>query len=84
MRTIVPALAAVMALAAVPAGAQDGAFARVLQCKNQDARVELYLPAAVAHAGNDWQALETPTTAYYALDFRAPARASRWNRCVSP
>ena len=68
MRTILPALAAVMALAAMPVGAQDGAFARVLQCKNQDAQVELYLPAAIAHAGNNWQALETRTTAYYVLD----------------
>jgi hypothetical protein len=68
MRKIGLALAAVMALAAVPAGAQDGTFTRVLQCKNQDARVELYLPAALAHTGNDWRALETPTIAYYALD----------------
>lgn len=57
-------------LGLVPASssAQEGTFTRVLQCKNQDARVELYLPTAIAHGGNDWQALEKTTPGYYALD----------------
>jgi hypothetical protein len=62
------ALAAVAALSTVPAWAQDGAFARVLQCKNENARVELYLPDAIAHGGNDWRALEKTTAGYFALD----------------
>ena len=54
----VPSLIALIALAPTSSSAQEGAFARVLQCKNQDARVELYLPTATAHAGDGWQALE--------------------------
>jgi hypothetical protein len=62
------ALAAAMTLATVPAWAQNGALTRVLQCKNDNARVELYLPDAVARSGNDWRALEKTTAGYYALD----------------
>jgi hypothetical protein len=70
MRKIGIPLAVALSLLAIPASAsaQDSAFARVLQCKNQDARVELYLPSAIANNGNDWQALEKTTTGYYALD----------------
>jgi hypothetical protein len=62
------ALVAVAVLWTVPASAQDGALTRVLQCKNADARVELYLPEAAARGGNDWRALEKTTAGYYALD----------------
>jgi hypothetical protein len=55
-------------LGAGAASAEDGAFARVLQCKNDDARVELYLPSAIVYSGKDWRELQKPTTAYYALD----------------
>ena len=68
MHTRSALLIALIALAPTSSSAQEGAFARVLQCKNQDARVELYLPAAMAHAGDGWQALEKTTPGYYALD----------------
>src|SRR6476660_707865 len=61
-------LVGLLGLAPAPSSAQDGAFARVLQCKNEDARVELYIPSDIAHAGNDWKALEKTTAGYYALD----------------
>ena len=80
----VPSCIALIALAPTSSSAQEGAFARVLQCKNQDARVELYLPTAIAHAGDGWQALEKTTPGYLrARPLAVPARASRWSPCAS-
>jgi len=66
--TFMASFICLLAFAPAPSSAQDGAFARVLQCKNEDARVELYIPSDIAHAGNDWKALEKTTAGYYALD----------------
>jgi hypothetical protein len=43
-------------------------MALVLRCKNSDARVELYLPEAVAHSRASHSSLARPVKGYYALD----------------
>jgi hypothetical protein len=55
--------------AAGPAAAQEGAFQRVLECKNDGARVELYLPEGiVSGTGIANVRLARPAKGYYALD----------------
>lgn len=69
MKTPIAAAALVLWAAAGPAAAQDGAFRRVLECKNDGARVELYLPEAIVSGlGIANVRLAQPARGYYALD----------------
>jgi hypothetical protein len=62
-------LIALLGLHAGSATAQEGAFALVLRCKNDDARVELYLPETIVRGRGDPNArLARPVKGYYALD----------------
>lgn len=69
MRAPIAVTALILWAAAGPAAAQEGAFRRVLECKNDGARVELYLPEAIVSGlGIANVRLAQPSRGYYALD----------------
>jgi hypothetical protein len=69
MKAAIAGLILIAWAATNPAKSQEGAFRRVLQCKNDDARVELYLPAAIiSGSGVANVRLARPVQGYYALD----------------
>ena len=69
MRVPIAGVALIVWAAAGQAEAQDGAFTRVLECKNDGARIELYLPAStVSGSGIANVRLAQPVKGYYALD----------------
>jgi hypothetical protein len=69
MKAPVAGVAMVLLAAGGPAAAQDGAFRRVLECKNDGARVELYLPESIVSGlGIANVRLGQPAKGFYALD----------------
>ena len=69
MKAAVAGTAMILWAATGPAAAQDGAFRRVLECKNDGARVELYLPESIVSGlGIANVRLARPARGYYAID----------------
>jgi hypothetical protein len=69
MKAAIAGVAMILWAAAGPAVAQEGSFRRVLECKNDGARVELYLPESIVSGlGIANVRLAQPARGYYALD----------------
>jgi hypothetical protein len=69
MKVAIAVVSSFLWAAAGQVAAQEGAFRRVLECKNDGARVELYLPEnIVSGLGIANVRLSQPARGYYALD----------------